>query len=301
MLHNLRDTGIPVLLAVALLSILGIALFASLIPDPASAGADDDDPPPDVDDPPGPVQLDTGDSLSGGDMRDVYVGLGTSSSGDVIQDVRIDARGGPDQVNARMFRSTVEGGDGNVRLFVDGGDLLIDGGDGNDVIGGAADFAPYSVNGGAGDDRIVMDYGFAGAIRADGGDGSDTIRVNLPAGLGAGDGFVEPMLTGGRGADLFAIETSPTQGTDDDGQPFFGSRNPILIVQDFNRDEDALGIIVPDAPGRGLHHVAIEQRTEGSDIVLWFENDQTGTLQRGVIRVDGVPDLTRDDIFVVRT
>lgn len=218
------------------------------------------------------------------------------------------------------------GEDGNDTLRVDdplidtGGDVLLDGGAGNDLLTGTStqDFADLTLAGGEGDDTI-LGSAFVGGLDVIGGNGNDVIEVSqelAEASGGAGDDqitvsggaaaiggvgddelislFAEDpvfgptlgggILTGGEGADTFAINTTAV------GQ----AGNAQATITDYARGEDAITIETSD--GSSISGLSFEPGATGT--VMTFDITLGGATETQSVLVEGVFDLTADDVTV---
>lgn len=196
--------------ATALLVLFGSMAILSLL----DFGNDDDQASDDGDDGGGDLPATT-DQL-------ILVADGTEHSGDDGQQAylidpqvegaitaNIDAGGGDDIVDlARLnggvilFGGSVEGGAGNDAISVEGDDVTLSGGDGDDTIIG--NLRSSEVNGDGGDDLLRIVTASSDSTMVDGGDGNDTID---------GTGSDNISLLGGAGDDLIMTEGSTPTGT----------------------------------------------------------------------------------------
>jgi Ca2+-binding RTX toxin-like protein len=197
---------------------------------------------------------------------------------------------GADSLAGGFLDDTLAGGAGNDTLSGNLGNDSVDGGDGDDAIGddnyspspntpvdndtmhgGAGNDVLYSttgsdsMDGGSGDDLIAIDEAInrnrAGdVIRADGGDGNDTIRVSLSHSTDA-----DVQLSGGAGSDSFVIlsfpKAHPVTITDFEA----GAKGDVL-----NAFGELWGGTTPFSGG----HYRLVQR--GADTVLVYDADGTG-------------------------
>ena len=155
-------------------------------------------------------------------------------------------------------------------FFGEGESYLVEGGAGNDTIGGdVADTDTITLDGGTGDD--VLDGSQMNNVNLIGGDGNDTLMTSSHAPSGAGynvtadggdgdDRIIHtappqvwdanlPRLAGGAGQDSFEIsfDESIETFTDDNGveySPFdvLPVRSNLAIITDFDPDQDSLQI-----------------------------------------------------------
>jgi Ca2+-binding RTX toxin-like protein len=272
------------------------------IPD---AGGEEPDPlDPDPDDegeapgPAGPITLDEGDTIVGDADGDTYVAV-KEDDGFETYSVTLDAGGGDDTVDADLAMSTVQGGAGNDLLRVSGLDLIVDGGAGDDALTGTAYFTSSEYRGGDGDDQLSLTLGDGGIV-IDGGSGNDVIHLSTEAGGGEYDNFYGAGITTGTGSDAVTINVSPTTFTSEEGESFYGSRSPFVIITDFDPDEDMLGVEVADTSGRELDHIEVIASGGDTDVVLHFNIPGSDSSQEETIRLHGTTGVTVDDIFVVR-
>lgn len=124
-----------------------------------------------------------GDTLTGGEGGDVINGGGGDDviDGGAGDDV-LDGGEGDDVIDGGEGGDTLLGGDGDDVLSGGEDDDVIDGGAGNDTMtgGGGAD----QISGGAGDDLATFSYSADGpGATFDGGDGFDTLRIELSSGM----------------------------------------------------------------------------------------------------------------------
>lgn len=240
----------------------------------------------------------------------------------------VEGGAGADSINISAdpevaYDATVQGGEGDDRIFMYGGEAY--GGEGNDTLSGGARFGGSGqdvglLDGGLGDDRISVigegssalgdegdDYIYAGQGGfADGGAGDDTLSINDFG-----------TLQGGTGNDLFQIASSlnepegPSVVTTGEGEDTIQVRfqnssydetdEVYLTVTDFDPSEDVLqiepyneftfnevgGIDLVEAQG-GTH----------TDVLVTFNRADGGTPETLVIRLDGTTGLTADSVVV---
>lgn len=139
------------------------------------------------------------DSQTFGEIR-LGAGNDTLTATEAGQDLVVDAGDGNDIVLAGAGDDLLRGGEGDDRLEGNGGDDALQGGNGNDrLIGGLGD---DFLLGGAGNDSLV---GGVGNDLLDGGDGLDTadysaetaaVSVDLASGIANGDGIGRDTLAG---------------------------------------------------------------------------------------------------------
>lgn len=157
-----------------------------------------------------------GDKLIGGDGNDRLLGHGgndllrAGDGDDVLYggdgNDRLEGNEGDDELYDAYGDDTLLGGAGNDHIAGGGLTFLMDGGAGDDSLsaglGGSG-----SLFGGAGNDALYIATGYlyggySGTIRADGGDGDDTIAIS-------GDfGTVTIAASGGAGRDTFDLRSA---------------------------------------------------------------------------------------------
>lgn len=216
------------------------------------------------------------DVIEGRDGADVINGNGGN---DIIRP-GADAFEGPrTQFNQTNGFDSVNGGAGDDTIILGGSDVRADGGDGDDLIIGAAD-GLVTLSGGDGDDTIIGGIGDSvlqqgtGAVLTDselrGGAGADTIVMGQ-----------NNVATGGEGADTFVLDEASQSG------------NPLLVkITDFDRNEDVLLIGYPDGTTPpNAEDLRYQFRAE------YFRNTLVSTSQLvGVEGEDGsIDDLARFD------
>ncbi|MFC6857601.1 FecR domain-containing protein [Marivibrio halodurans] len=122
------------------------------------------------------IGSDDDDELYGGGGDDTLTGGGGN---DVL-----DGGEGDDVLDGGTGNDTLRGGDGNDTLHGSDGDDVIDGDAGDDVLtgGGGND----TLRGGDGDDTAIFNFAQDGpGVTYDGGDGYDTLRIELSTGMDA--------------------------------------------------------------------------------------------------------------------
>lgn len=205
----------------------------------------------------------TGDYIDGGDGNDTLRGGGGNDSlrGWTGNDL-LEGGSGDDALSDGEGNNILRGGDGNDTLEAENGagNSQLDGGAGRDtlMVGGNAGTAL----GGAGDDDIVIQSSYAarGGLRAEGGDGNDSFRIDIDA-----TGWRSVVLAGGSGVDRYS---------------FVGNANGqwgALTITDFKTGAggDVLDVLslFPDVAGNpfGNGHVRLVQ--EGSRVLLQRDPD----------------------------
>jgi Ca2+-binding RTX toxin-like protein len=218
----------------------------------------------------------------GGDVSLAWGGLGER---DVlfggVGDDTITGAGGTDFLSGDYGDDTISGGAGGDRVEGGLGNDLIQGNDGRDILdaGGGVD----KVFGGSGNDVIFSGTGqfdenfeLERSI-SDGGSGDDTIFARFDA-----------ILTGGRGADIFAL-----------GNPF-GTLDNLggLTVKDFRPGTDNL-VIFAGEPGQYDTFEEIMGRAQqvGDDVVFDFFPTSTKDLPSLVLEDLRVSQLTAGDFL----
>ncbi len=205
-------------MSAAILGLLALGLLAPLMlgSDDNSDNDNDTDIDPDVPTPPDPLDItslpsNTFEGTSGNDTIDldpvssgffsVYLDGGDGDDLLLLSDE--DALSDPDTNDATWFASTIHGGDGSDTIDVSGDHLVLNGGDGDDSIGG--DEIGYStLLGGEGDDWIDVGTSPINApTDVYGGPGDDTLIGNETTNLMGGYGDDDLNITGPgvRGAD----------------------------------------------------------------------------------------------------
>jgi serralysin len=199
----------------------------------------------------------------------------------------IDGRGGGDVIRGEGGNDRVLGGAGDDAMIGGPGRDQVRGGTGNDDI--ADTFGRNTVLGEAGDDNL-----FASGV-VDGGPGDDRITAF----------YRESLLTGGSGADTFALGvlfgTAPTPdpGNADLIADFDRGEGDRLEVRDARPGADGRVDFVGTGPLTGEAQVRYEVR-DGDTFVLVNGDDvgePTGTADF-VFRLDGAFRLTEDDFIL---
>ncbi|QUJ75542.1 hypothetical protein KDD17_11280 [Sulfitobacter albidus] len=215
-------------------------------------------------------------------------------SGDVGEGERIDGGAGDDTINVAseftrgLAVGTISGGAGDDEIYAQRSFVRVEGGDGNDTITGdsADDGGGTPIFGDAGDDFLILTNSPAfkiGAV-ADGGAGDDTIRVDL---FFFGDGTFD-TLTGGTGDDVFELPAPEGFGVIGTITDFEPGEDVLFLIRDDPREDD------PEP------QITLVQNTdEGStDVVLTFDRDTLIDAAPTIIRLEGAPAITLDDIII---
>jgi Ca2+-binding RTX toxin-like protein len=104
-------------------------------------------------------------------------GVGSDTlRGPTVSSATIDGGAGNDTIIAGTANDSITGGDGNDALTGGGGNDTISGGGGNDTI--TVDAGTVSVDGGAGNDTVIMGGTLSTGDVVNGGDGTDSLRIN---------------------------------------------------------------------------------------------------------------------------
>ena len=246
-------------------------------------------------------------------------GAGDDTILTVAENTTLSGGAGNDVIeNYSAVSGAIFGGDGDDSLYAalfatDG--ILVDGGAGNDLID-VSDATSVRALGGDGDDTILVGgYDEPGAgyvISAEGGAGDDRIVLEDGEGIWEGGSIFAPMaLSGGTGADVFEIEV--TSAFSDDFDVFFADTGApdaetvvgnVVTIGDFEPGVDQL-VIVPQAEGDYvLGETRIEEDLDetGGDagitrVIVTFVSP-TGPEHEMVVTVDATG-LTLDDVVFV--
>ena len=193
-----------------------------------------------------------GVEMADGDVQVIVNGERTVFAGGDVERIRITGGGGDDVIalGADVVRpSTIEGGDGDDRIFGGGGADTIYGGDGDDEISGAG--GNDVLEGGAGNDVIY------------GGAGRDTIH---------GDGGAD-LLVGGDGSDRIRGGT----GSNEVEQ---AGPNAAAVYGSMYVEQALVHYIQPAAPTQDLSLILIPGRNLSSDIYLATPDGREGWAQK---------------------
>lgn len=165
-----------------------------------------------------------------------------------VEKLILQAGDGNDVISGNNYADILKGGNGADDLFGQGGDDHLEGGRGQDIlVGGDGDDLLY---GGKGHDSL---YGDAGRDHLDGGDGNDLLF----------DGDGSDIMTGGAGADKFHLWLNISN------TPFDLERN---IITDFNSAEgDRLVFDTAAGTETSLAGLGLQIRG-GPDDVAWITN-----------------------------
>ncbi|MBO9474472.1 hypothetical protein J7413_13055 [Shimia sp. R10_1] len=242
----------------------------------------------------------------------------SSESSDAAEDDNKDGITGSDDGEALTARGTenIFAGDGADTLIGSGsGDLH--GEDGNDAlkIGGTVDGF-----GGDGDDYMHISQaarGFGGdgddtfflkasqsadgaAAQADGGDGDDTFLMRPLSGLP--EDTLPHVLTGGAGADIYALDIDDATGIRDGEE----SDNPVVArITDFNTEEDMLlvdiGVSAKMSDLNSIPTPSITTTTDPdgafTDVHISWENPlNPDNVETRTLRLEGVTDFSAEDV-----
>ena len=155
--------------------------------------------------------LNRGQTIVGGEGGDTLTG---GAGGDVINggggDDVIDGGAGDDVLDGCAGDDVIDGGEGGDTLLGGDGDDVLSGGEDADVIdGGAGDDTltggggADQISGGAGDDLATFSYSADGpGATFDGGDGFDTLRIELSSGMDQLDQAMEDVAAAIKAAKL---------------------------------------------------------------------------------------------------
>ncbi|MFN6471083.1 MAG: beta strand repeat-containing protein [Nostoc sp. SerVER01] len=260
------------------------------------------------------ASLSTGDNLLSGDNGNDYL----VASGFFDYDF-----GSFTETYTTSGNNTLNGGAGNDTLNVDFsiGDNLLLGGDGNDSLSASTSDLAYDVygyttsgnntlNGGAGDDTLKIDYS-SGDNLLDGGDGNDTLFALSPSGnntLNGGNGndiltivsIYDTLsggnntLNGGNGNDILKggnADDTLYGGNGTDTFAFYSFNDGVDIIYDFNATNEliqvsadgfggelSIGTLAANQFTLGTSATTIAQRFiyDGSTGALYFDQDGSG-------------------------
>ncbi|MCV2446759.1 hypothetical protein [Paracoccus sp. DMF] len=207
----------------------------------------------------------------------------------------IRAGAGDDSVSLAMGVDTYgEAGDDVIRME-DANVNVIDGGDGNDRI--VLDRAIRAdVRGGDGDDTISMnDRSVEGTSSIDAGAGEDIVQIGKDPSLSSDWNHTIPVELGA-GADSLQIDF--TAGTMSPGQAGSGTS---AEVSDFDPAEDILTINIAEGDETFLGYEVVE-RDGNSEVVLTYRgigSDEQPMEYSAVVRLLGVSDLPASSLQVV--
>ncbi len=169
--------------------------------------------------------------IDGGERNDAI-----TVDGRISIPVRVDGRGGSDQIRTASGPDTIYGGEGNDTIFAGAGADHIEGGAGKDRIdGGSGDDSIFGgdgndvIAGGAGSDFV---RGGGGRDRIDGGVGDDTLI-----------GDRNDSLAGGSGADLYRYNASRLLAADSTGAGTTVNRVTGFTLIDADTDRPVPGFL----------------------------------------------------------
>jgi Ca2+-binding RTX toxin-like protein len=205
-----------------------------------------------------------GDVIDGGSGDDSLVG---SDAADLII-----GGAGNDTLSGQWGQDTLQGGDGNdvIEPYSSNGNLLVDGGAGNDTIYASGS---DTVSGGEGNDLIYSTSSFGDNSRpllVDGGAGDDTIHL-----LPGYSRHQQELATGGAGSDTFVV-TMDIDGAKNIVTDFSaGPGGDRIDVSGLLANSDYLGMSTAINPFNAAYgYLRLVQ--DGADTLLQYDQDGVG-------------------------
>lgn len=281
----------------------------------------------------GAVTVDAG---AGDDVIDFDEPTGNLAGDFFIIDSALNGGAGNDAIDAFGQDLSITGDEGDDTLYIRGGSSYLFGGAGDDTLRGDVVSTDASAfYGGSGDDTLdargmdnVALYGEAGndtiltsehgpdgtgyVVRADGGEGDDRLIHEAPEqGWSSG----RPTLIGGEGSDSFevTIVDCASDPTNSDPMPGDIEQSDVVILGDFDRDEDTLQITLNVSdPGYSVTSAEIVEQPYPTGVVasgtpvyatesrinVTYEHDTENDRQMTIV-VRGDTGLTWDDVTFV--
>ncbi|KIC15633.1 hypothetical protein [Leisingera sp. ANG-DT] len=249
---------------------------------------------------------DGNDTIDAGSFIEVSGGQGDDeiSAG---REAEVDGGSGNDTISAGL-QGTVTGGAGN-DLIDSGRESAVSGGTGDDTLSGSSG---STLEGGAGNDEIHLRPWSGERAYGSGGDGADNLTGNGHVDLHGGEcndtltythafdrSEAPGILTGGAGADVFNVGTTHTGATLTDAE------KTTTIIRDFDPEEDVLVLYTGEFEGQDFGSIVeFETRPDGdsTEVVVRFTGSHAASdayVKTAVIRVEGVSDLSADQILLI--
>ena len=272
------------------------------------AGDDPNDDPGDGDQP-GEIIVDEDGNLTGTDGDDTVNDTGEDGDVTDTNPVTADLGAGDDVAidgdNPDWMPEEISGGDGNDQLASETFGVVLNGDAGDDVLSGVG---ASQLFGGEGEDTLTMDLAYGlndTAGVAEGGDGNDQLNILTEIVKDPLPDFSSVLATGGDGSDVFnvVIQTPTTDDFDPEDLPLpdLVESPSGVVIADFNPEEDTLSIELDDGTVAPFDVVEIRNDavTNSTIVDLFFEGSETFPRIVTSIRLVDAPDISVEDVIIV--